>query len=135
MSRPLKHRRISEKPRVCHFKPDGVPFAALEEIQLTVDEFEALRLADLERLYQEEAAGRMGISRQTFGNIIEAAHRKLADAIVNGKSLKIAGGAVQMPQRYSFCLGCRRAQNADLAACAACLHKIQAAGFPPGRTG
>lgn len=65
---------------------------------MTLDELEALRLADLDGLYQETAAARMGVSRQTFGNIIERAHRKVADALVNAKALRIEGGHVQ-PQR------------------------------------
>ena len=58
---------------------------------LTKDEAEALRLYDIESLYQEECALRMGVSRQTFGNIIKEAHRKVADAILNGKSILIEG--------------------------------------------
>ena len=59
-----------------------------------MDEFEAIRLADLEGLYQEDAADRMGISRQTFGRIVASAHAKVAEALVKGKALKIEGGAV-----------------------------------------
>ncbi len=61
---------------------------------MSLDEYEAIRLADLEGLYQEQAASRMNISRQTFGRIIESAHRKVADVLVNGKALKIEGGDV-----------------------------------------
>lgn len=75
-----------------YFKPRGIPLSALQEVGLTLDEFEAIRLADLEGLYQEDAAKKMDVSRQTFGNIIAIAHKKVADAIVNGKALKIAGG-------------------------------------------
>lgn len=67
----------------------------LKEVGLTLDELEAIRLADLEGLYQEDAAGQMKISRQTFGNIINSAHKKIADALVNGKALKIEGGVVK----------------------------------------
>ena len=62
----------------------------MDEVVLELDEFEALRLADHESMYQEEAAKQMGISRQTFGRIIESAHRKIADALVNGKAIKIS---------------------------------------------
>ncbi len=65
------------------------------EISLALDEFEALRLADFEGLYQEQAAARMAVSRQTFGRIVEAARRKIAQALVEGKSLSIEGGAVE----------------------------------------
>ncbi|MDD5692416.1 MAG: DUF134 domain-containing protein [Candidatus Omnitrophica bacterium] len=67
----------------------------LEEVNLTLDELEAVRLADLKGLYQEEAAKKMDISRQTFGNIIEKAHRKIADVLLNAKALKIEGGKVK----------------------------------------
>jgi len=83
-------------PQATYFKPRGVPLRTLQQVALTVDELEALRLADLEGLYQEEAAGRMNVSRQTFGRIVEAAHKKVADALVNGKALSIEGGPVEV---------------------------------------
>jgi len=64
----------------------------LEAVNLRVDELEAVRLADFEGLYQEAAAEKMHISRQTFGRILESAHKKIADALVNGKALSIEGG-------------------------------------------
>jgi len=67
----------------------------LEEVNLTLDELEAIRLADLEGLYQEDAAKKMGISRQTFGNIINSAHKKIADVLLNAKALKIEGGTIE----------------------------------------
>jgi len=76
-------------PESNYFKPRGVPLSALEEVILTVDEFEAIRLADHEGLYHEEAAVRMSVSRATFGRILDSARGKVADAIVNGKALKI----------------------------------------------
>ena len=91
MPRPFKCRRVCGTPGTDYFKPRGIPLSNLQEIGLTLDEFEAIRLADLEGLYQEDAAKRMAISRQTFGNIITVAHKKIADAIVNGKALKIEG--------------------------------------------
>lgn len=91
MPRPLKCRRVCGTPGADYFKPRGIPLSELEETDLTLDEFEAVRLADLEGLYQEDAAKKMNISRQTFGNIIAAAHKKIADAIVNSKALRIKG--------------------------------------------
>jgi len=67
----------------------------LEEVNLTLDGLEAVRLADLEGLYQKDAAKKMGISRQTFGNIINSAHKKIADVLLNAKALKIEGGVVK----------------------------------------
>jgi predicted DNA-binding protein (UPF0251 family) len=68
----------------------------LQQTTLTVDELEAVRLADLQGLYQEQAAEKMNVSRQTFGRIIESAHKKIADALVNGKALLIQGGSVKL---------------------------------------
>jgi len=67
----------------------------LEEVNLALDELEAVRLADLEGLYQEDAAKKMNISRQTFGNVINSAHKKIADVLLNSKALKIEGGIVE----------------------------------------
>lgn len=75
-------------------KPAGIPARELETVCLGYDEAEALRLADLEGLYQDAAARSMGVSRQTFGRIIESARRKSADALLNGKALRIEGGEV-----------------------------------------
>ena len=61
---------------------------------ITLDQFEALRLADFEGLYQEEAAARMNVSRPTFGRILEAAHRGVAEALTLGKALRIRGGSI-----------------------------------------
>ena len=74
----------------------------LDEVALTVDELEAIRLADLEGLYQEQAAGNMKVSRQTFGRIITSAHKKVAEALVMGRALKIEGGEFQMPMLRTF---------------------------------
>lgn len=71
----------------------------LDEVVMTLDEFEALRLADLDGRYQEDAARQMDVSRPTFSRIVESAHRKMADALVHGKALRIEGGPVHMGQR------------------------------------
>ena len=96
MTRPFKCRRISSSPKVYYFKPRAVPLCELDEIALQLDEFEALRLADLQKKDQEAASAIMKISRQTFGNILASARGKLADAVVNGKALKIEGGPVEV---------------------------------------
>ena len=81
------------------FKPAGVPMREIEEVVMTLDEFEAMRLADLDGLYQEQAADQMRVSRPTFGRVIDSAHRKLADALVHGKALRIEGGPVELIRR------------------------------------
>jgi predicted DNA-binding protein (UPF0251 family) len=78
------------------FKPAGIPTVLLEEVVMALDEFEALRLADLEKLYHQRAAERMRVSRPTFSRILDAAHAKIADALVHGKSLRIEGGPVRL---------------------------------------
>ncbi len=109
MPRPRKCRCIGREPGVSTFKPAGRPGHALEQVVLSLDELEAVRLADLEELYQEEAARRMEVSRQTFGNIVASARRKLADCVVNGKLLRIQGGAVRLAGQRTFaCEHCRR---------------------------
>jgi len=95
MSRPCRCRRIRCNPDANYFKPRGIPLDALEEVNLTLDELEAIRLADLAELYQADAAKKMNISRQTFGNIINSAHKKIADTLLNAKALKIEGGTVE----------------------------------------
>lgn len=105
MPRPLCCRRVSGEPPSTFFKPRGVPTAILEAVTITVDEFEAVRLADLEGLYQKEAARRMGVSRATFGRIVESAHKKIADVLVNGKALEIKGGEIEVVNQRSFLCG------------------------------
>ena len=94
MPRPKCCRHIGAMPGRTCFQPEGA--LSSEEMLLTLDEYESLRLADLEGLYQEQAASRMNVSRQTFGRIIEAARRKVADVLVNGKTLRIEGGPVSI---------------------------------------
>ena len=89
MARQPKCRCIQGSPTACYFKPRGVPLCSLEIVDLALDEFEAVRLADIEGLYQAEAAGQMEVSRATFGNILKRAHAKIADALVRGKALRI----------------------------------------------
>ena len=95
MPRPRHCRRVARLPEANYYKPRGVPLSVLEEVMLTVDEFEAIRLTDLEGLYQADAAEKMNISRQTFGNIINSAHKKIADVLLHAKALKIEGGVVK----------------------------------------
>ncbi len=96
MPRPRNFRRIGCLPQANFYKPRGIPLAILQHVNLTFDELEAIRLADFEGLYQEQAAQKMNISRQTFGRIIESAHKKIADALVNGKALSIEGGPFEL---------------------------------------
>jgi predicted DNA-binding protein (UPF0251 family)/predicted Fe-Mo cluster-binding NifX family protein len=79
-------------PDVTYFKPAGIPLRVLEEIDLSIEEAEALRLKDLEGLEQEQGAEKMNISRPTFQRVLATARKKVADALLNGKAIKIGGG-------------------------------------------
>lgn len=96
MPRPKRCRRVCFPPGLTYFKPAGIRLVDLEESVLTVDEFEAVRLKDLEGLEQETAAARMNISQPTFHRILSSARTKIADAIVNGKAIRIDGGVYRM---------------------------------------
>ncbi|KLU60789.1 hypothetical protein CEB3_c27620 [Peptococcaceae bacterium CEB3] len=92
MPRPQKHRWVAGRPCATHFKPQGVPWCELDEVVLTIEEFEAIRLKDAEGFEQEECARQMRISRPTFVRIIQGAHKKVALALTEGKGLRIEGG-------------------------------------------
>ena len=94
MPRPRRCRRIWHKPGVTYFKPAGVRMAQLEEVILTVDEYEAVRLKDLEDLDQEECAKKMNISQPTFHRLVSDARKKISDALINGKAIKVEGGNI-----------------------------------------
>ncbi|MFZ1615529.1 MAG: DUF134 domain-containing protein [Holophaga sp.] len=98
-------KRVEEMPGVNYFKPRAVPLSSLEEVTLSVEELEALRLAHKESLYQQEAAARMGVSRATFGRVLDIAHRKVTKALVDGCALRIEGGFFCMtdPARCERC--------------------------------
>lgn len=89
MPRPYCKRYVGWQPNTVLFKPAGIPAGEMEWIVLSLDEVEALRLADLNGHYQEQAAGQMKISRATFARIVESARRKVADALVHGQALHI----------------------------------------------
>ena len=90
MPRPFRCRRIEQLPVYRSFSPDDI--TAAESVQMTVDEYEALRLLDHEGLTQKTCAARMNISRTTVTAIYDSARKKVADALVNGKRLLITGG-------------------------------------------
>jgi uncharacterized protein len=104
--RPRIPRRILLPPRYLTFKPMGVPRRLLRQVILTVDEFEAIRLADHEGMDHLAAAARMGISRPTFSRLIEAAHAKVAVCIIDGRELRIEGGDVDFEHSLQRCSDC-----------------------------
>ncbi len=111
---------MSGQPACRTFKPAGIPGKALEEMGLTMEELEALRLADMEGLYHETAAQMMGVSRPTFGRILQEARRKVATALVAGMALNIEGGHYEMSETKHTCCGRGRRNRAENAAAEGC---------------
>ena len=96
MPRPKKQMFVRAEPGVTYFKPRAVPLTELEEVVISVTEFEALRLADFKQLGQSACAKRMGVSQPTFNRTLKSAHLKMADAVINGKAIKIEGGTYKV---------------------------------------
>ena len=122
MPRPKKCRTIWSEPDVNYFKPAGIRMVNIEHSNLTVDEFEAIRLKDLEGLNQKKAAEQMNISQPTLHRLLILARKKIADALVNGKAIKIHGGEYKMiargrgygrgmPPSVCTCPSCGQTQN------------------------
>lgn len=103
MSRPRKCKRIAFIPGVTFFKPAGIPMRFLEEVQLTFEEAEAMRLKDIDGLDQAGCAERMNISRPTVQRLLESARRKIADALLNGKAIRIEGGNYEISDHSPCC--------------------------------
>ncbi len=99
MVRPRKIKFVGFEPGVDYFKPRAVPLKDLEEVKLTVDELETLRLANIEKLSQTDAAAKMQVHQSTFQRTLTRAREKITDALVNGKAIKISGGEYKMPGR------------------------------------
>lgn len=110
MPRPCKNRKINGRFDVTYFKPAGIPMRDLEEVSLGIDELEAIRLADMEELYQTDAADKMGVSRQTFGNIVKSAHKKIATALISGNAIRVERGA---PVHFSAKGSLRNVKNEE----------------------
>lgn len=97
--RPKKTRWVKCEPGERCFRPQRKPLSKLEGVTLTIDEFEAVRLSDLEGLHQEEVAKKMKVHHSTISRILECAHKKIAEALVNAKAIKIEGGCYKIIER------------------------------------
>lgn len=111
MARPVKWRRVEFIPSVQYFAPADTGRGAIEENILRIEELEVLRLKDIEGLEQEACAEKMGISRQTFQRILNAARRKVADSLVKGKAIRIKGGNYTLNICPVKCLDCGKEWN------------------------
>ncbi len=107
MVRPKKFRLIGREPEIDYFKPRGIPLSELQEINLEIEEYEALRLTDIESYDQTKAAELMNISQPTFHRILDLARKKISDAIVNGKAIRIEGGKFKIAKRKFKCFDCQ----------------------------
>lgn len=108
MARKQKNRIVKQPPLHGEFKPTGIAARYLNKVELTLDEYEALRLSDYEGMSQEEAASEMDISRPTFTRLIEKSRKKIVDFIVNGKKLKIIGGNIHFRNNVFKCFDCEQ---------------------------
>ena len=127
MVRPQKDRMVAFSPDISYFKPRGIPMFDLEEVRLTVDQREAIRLSDLLGMSHEDAGRKMGVSRATFGRIIQRARKAVADALINGKAINVEGGNYKIvgTTRVFACINCGHEWEEPLgtgrpASCPAC---------------
>ena len=104
MPRPTKCRRVESLPGTTYLKPAGIPLRLLDEVVLSVEEVEAIRLKDLEGLDQEKGAERMNVSRPTYQRILSSGRQKIAEALLKGKAIKIEGGSFEMASNRFKCL-------------------------------
>lgn len=106
MPRPKQNRKVSSPPLMRGYKPFGIPRTELEEIILSFDEYESFKLLDYEGLTQEQASVRMNVSRPTLTRIYEIARKKIAEALVEGKTFRIEGGEVEFDEPWHRCRKC-----------------------------
>lgn len=134
MSRPENDRIVHQPPIYSNFKPLGIPGRTLKQISVSLDEFEAIRLADHIGLSHEEASNEMEISRPTFSRLIERARKKIAEFIVSGKMLTIGGGKIHFKNNIIQCLDCghmfKTSIDMSLSECPECksIHLLNLAG-------
>jgi len=98
MVRPRKLKFVNFVPEITYFKPRGVPLRELDEIIITFDELEALRLSDFDDLSQSEGAEKMQVHQSTFQRTLIRARKKVTQALISGKAIKICGGHYKMPK-------------------------------------
>ena len=106
MGRPIKWRRVDRMPSIREFVPSDEADSTIAENTLLIEEYEAIRLKDLAGLEQEACAEQMQISRPTFQRILMNARQKVADSLINGKGIRIAGGNVTRNVCLVRCLDC-----------------------------
>lgn len=111
MPRPRICRRIMKRPRCNHFKPVGVQLKSLGEVILTVEEYEVIRLIDLNEMEQSDAGRKMKISQPTLSRLLNSARKKIAEALIRSKAIRIKGGNFEMVRQKDRRIGLGRGQN------------------------
>ena len=106
MKQPYRTRIVNLPPQFTSFKPSGIPKRFLKKAELSIDEFEAIRLADYCGLEHQEAADQMRISRPTFTRLIKKARQKIASVIIDGMELIITGGNFELINTLYYCRDC-----------------------------
>lgn len=124
MPRPRKCRFVKQEPGVTFFKPQGIPLRGLEYTVITVDELEALRLADYLGLSHEETARHLKVSRPTVTRMLARAHQAIADALVHGKAIRIEGGDYALKGEGNFCPKCGAGWYDNSRVCQKCHHPL-----------
>ncbi len=112
MARHTKNRLVSSPPEVTYFRPEGVPSRCADEVSISLEEMEAVRLRDLEGMEQDAGAVQMGISRPTFYRVLASARKKIAEALLNGKAVRINGGHFEFTNAISIS-GCPNEGRSD----------------------
>jgi uncharacterized protein len=105
MPRPRRLRRVYFNPNITHFKPAGMSLVNFQEIILSREELESIRLIDYEGISQEKSAKKMKVSQPTLSRILSSARKKISKALINGLSIKIQGGNFKMVQPRGRDLG------------------------------
>ena len=113
MTRPKRHRRMNTPPPMRGFKPFGIPIKEMDSITLLFEEYEALKLADYNKLTQAQAAKLMQVSRPTFTRIYENARNVVAQAFIEGKAIFIEGGNVAFEKHWYKCEACNEVFEAE----------------------
>ncbi len=114
MPRPEKNRMVDSPPLIHDFKPSGIPKRFLGAVELSLDEYEAIKLSDY--LGKDHAAGaeKMGVSRPTFTRLLERARKKMARFLIEGLHLQIEGGSVHFKRNILQCSSCRKLINTGI---------------------
>lgn len=114
MRGPYRKRLVQKPPNFKNFKPSGMPRKMLKKVELNLDEYEAIRLADYLNLEHLEASEKMKISRPTFTRLIDRARQKVASVLIDGMELVIEGGNVDLENTFNQCRDCGDIQETPI---------------------